>query len=127
LAYSHISHRYPESHACAGPDPAVEAEAASQAKNAAGKALLAKNFPAAGGSSPAPATPSSVVQKKSANPKKAAAIQKVALMKLRHAAVPADPRDSPNSVTVEQRLHVNVLLESPQKREKAFWFRKVWN
>lgn len=47
-------------------------------------------------------------------------------MKMRHRAVPADPRDKPGSVGIDQRLHVRVSHESdPEGAQKIFWFRKV--
>jgi hypothetical protein len=47
-------------------------------------------------------------------------------MKMRHRAVPADPRDKPGSIGIDQRLHVRVSYESdPERVQKIFWFRKV--
>jgi len=47
-------------------------------------------------------------------------------MKMRHRAVPADPRDKPGSIGIDQRLHVSVGCESdPEAAQKIFWFRKV--
>ena len=60
------------------------------------------------------------------DPKKVAQLQKVEFMKMRHRAVPADPRDKPGSVGIDQRLHVRVSHESdPEGAQKIFWFRKV--
>jgi hypothetical protein len=113
-------HRYPESHACEGPDPATDV---STTKNVAGQALLAKHFSTAG------STPLSTAQRTTkkvvTDPKKIAQMQKVALMQLRHRAIPADPKDKPSSVPlVDQRLHAKVVFEG-SGTEKAFWFRKV--
>jgi len=46
-------------------------------------------------------------------------------MKMRHRAVPADPRDKPNSIGIDQRLHVRVSYESDPEVQKIFWFRKT--
>ena len=47
-------------------------------------------------------------------------------MRMRHRAVPADPKDKPGSVGVDQRLHVKVRCSGDFKGvEKVFWFRKV--
>jgi len=44
---------------------------------------------------------------------------------MRHRAVPADPKDKPGSVGVDQRLHVKVRCNGDCKGvEKVFWFRK---
>jgi hypothetical protein len=60
------------------------------------------------------------------DPKKLAQFQKVEFMKMRHRAVPADPRDKPGSIGIDQRLHVRVSHESdPEGAQKIFWFRKV--
>jgi hypothetical protein len=60
------------------------------------------------------------------DPKKLAQLQKVELMRMRHRAMPADPKDKPGSVGVDQRLHVKVSRRGgPEGIEKIFWFRKV--
>jgi len=48
-------------------------------------------------------------------------------MKLRHKAVPADPKDRGSVVPVEQRIHVTVRLEilGQSKKEDVLWFRKT--
>jgi len=48
-------------------------------------------------------------------------------MKMRHRAIPGDPKDKPSSVLVDQRLHVKVKLDDPNypRKEGVFWFRKV--
>jgi hypothetical protein len=47
-------------------------------------------------------------------------------MKMRHRAVPADPRDKPGSIGIDQRLHIRVSCEGdPEAAQKIFWFRKV--
>jgi len=60
---------------------------------------------------------------KTKDPKKLAQLQKVELMKMRHRAVPGDPRDKTASVALDQRLHVRVTLDNSDQ-EKVFWFRK---
>jgi hypothetical protein len=58
--------------------------------------------------------------------KKLAQLQKVELMRMRHRAVPADPKDKPGSVGVDQRLHVKASCRGDTGAvEKTFWFRKV--
>jgi hypothetical protein len=59
------------------------------------------------------------------DPKKLAQLQKVELMKMRHRAVPADPKDKPGSIGIDQRLHVKVSCKGEEAAEKIFWFRKV--
>jgi hypothetical protein len=47
-------------------------------------------------------------------------------MKMRHRAVPADPRDKPGSIGIDQRLHIRLTYESdPEVAQNIFWFRKV--
>jgi len=47
-------------------------------------------------------------------------------MKMRHRAVPVDPRDKPGSIGIDQRLHVRVSCDSdPEAAQKIFWFRKT--
>jgi hypothetical protein len=60
------------------------------------------------------------------DPKKLAQFLKVELMKMRHRAVPADPKDKPGSIGIDQRLHVKVHCKGDHEPvEKIFWFRKV--
>jgi len=45
------------------------------------------------------------------------------MMKMRHKAVPGDPKDK-GSVPVGQRIHVNVRYDTDgSKKEGIFWFR----
>lgn len=45
---------------------------------------------------------------------------------MRHRAVPGDPKDKPDVVMVDQRLHVKVTGAMDAKgKERVFWFRKV--
>lgn len=54
-------------------------------------------------------------------------MQRVELIKMRHRAVPGDPKDKLSPVLLDQRLHVKVKLdiEKYASREGIFWFRKV--
>jgi hypothetical protein len=114
-----LRHRDASQHACpvAEPVPAP--------KNEAAHALLAKHFPnLTTGSSSKPVN--GPPRKVPTDPKKLAQFQKVELMKMRHRAVPADPKDKPGSIGIDQRLHVKVRYKGDREMvEKIFWFRKV--
>lgn len=110
--WSSPSHRHPISHACA-----VQEEAPPQ-KNDAARALLAKNFPASSSKKPAQR-----VTKIPSNPVKLAQYRKVELMKMRHRAVPGDPKDKTSSTPLDQRLHIRLKVDPTT--EKVLWFRKV--
>jgi hypothetical protein len=114
-----LRHRDASQHACpvAEPVPAP--------KNEVAHALLAKHFPSvATGSSNKPVDGPS--RKVPTDPKKLVQFQKVELMKMRHRAVPADPKDKPGSIGIDQRLHVKVRCKGDREMvEKIFWFRKV--
>ncbi|KAF8197370.1 hypothetical protein BJ912DRAFT_72401 [Pholiota molesta] len=45
--------------------------------------------------------------------------QKMEVMKMRHRAVPADPKDKAASLPPDQRLHVRVMVG---EKENIFWF-----
>ena len=45
-------------------------------------------------------------------------------MKMRHRALPADPKDQNRNVPIGERLHVRISAEK-QDGEKVFWFQKV--
>ncbi|KAH9977268.1 hypothetical protein BGW80DRAFT_1167154 [Lactifluus volemus] len=113
------SHRDASQHACpvAEPVPAP--------KNEVAHALLAKHFPSlATGSSSKPVN--GAPRKVPTDPKKLAQFLKVELMKMRHRAVPADPKDKPGSIGIDQRLHVKVHCKGDREPvEKIFWFRKT--
>ncbi|KAJ3558058.1 hypothetical protein NM688_g1136 [Phlebia brevispora] len=117
------AHREPAAHKCTAPDPAQ----IPVSRNEAGRALLSKMFPA---SEAGPSTPpdDKVVPTKRktppSNPKKAAQIRQVELMKMRHRAQPGDPKDKDKYVPVDQRLHVKVRVKDDNE-EKIFWFRKA--
>ncbi|KAH9999028.1 hypothetical protein BJV77DRAFT_978537 [Russula vinacea] len=107
LAYC-ASHRDASQHACPVPEPVA------RPKNEAAHALLAKHF-------------SSVSSSTSSNNRAASAPKrKVEFMKMRHRAVPADPRDKPGSIGIDQRLHIRVSCDGdPEAAQKIFWFRKT--
>jgi hypothetical protein len=111
------AHRDASQHACPVPEPAPPP------KNVAAHALLSKHFPNAGAASGTKAA--APARKMPTDPKKLAQLQKVELMRMRHRAVPADPKDKPGSVGVDQRLHVKASRRGdPEGVEKIFWFRK---
>ncbi|KAK0210474.1 hypothetical protein DFS33DRAFT_1293432 [Desarmillaria ectypa] len=105
-------HRYPEAHSCS---PASASE--STLRNAAAEALIAKHFPATS------RTSSRRTPKVPTDPVKLAQYQKVELMKMRHRAIPADPKDKPTSVSIEDRLHIKLQVND-NGQEKIFWLRK---
>ncbi|KAF8448080.1 hypothetical protein L210DRAFT_3389656 [Boletus edulis BED1] len=117
-----VDHRHMQSHSCAG-----LAIGKDDVKHEAARAILAQKFLATG--TPASHTP--VVTRRSttlsSDLKVLAQLQKVNLMKLRHKAVPADPKDRGSVVPVDQRIHVIVRLEilGQSKKEIVLWFRKV--
>ncbi|KAI0262970.1 hypothetical protein BC834DRAFT_828183 [Gloeopeniophorella convolvens] len=112
------SHRDAAQHACPVPDPVAPQ------RNEAAHALLAKHFPGSGATVPASKPMSAPARKAPTDPKKLAQFQKVELMRMRHRAVPIDPKDKPGSVGVDQRLHVKVSGADSNAAEKVFWARK---
>jgi hypothetical protein len=110
-------HRHTTAHSC--PAPGV-----LNSKNEAARAVLVKNF-----SSQNATTAPQRRTKIPLDPKKLAQYQKVQLMKMRHSAIPANPKDKSSSTPVDQRLHVKVQLvglsSEITSNEKVFWFRKV--
>ncbi|KZP24862.1 hypothetical protein FIBSPDRAFT_821693 [Athelia psychrophila] len=109
------SHRYADTHACSAP------EIIPPKKNEAAQKLLAKHFPSAN----APPSSSRTIRAPK-DPKKRAQLQKIEMMKMRHHAVPGDPKDTAISVMIDQRLHVKIKLEDPDypSNQGIFWFRK---
>ena len=90
-------------------------------KNEAGRALLAKL-------DASKTTQSVVPAKRKAppkDPKKAAQLRQVELMKIRHKAQPGDPKDKNKHVTVDRKLHVKVRADEKGEGERVFWFSKV--
>jgi hypothetical protein len=116
------SHRHMQSHSCAGLTIGKD-----DVKHEAARAIFAERF--LGASTPTSHTP--VVARRPRNlppdSQKLAQLRKVNLMKLRHKAVPGDPKDRGSSVPVDQRIHVTVRLEilGQSTEEIVLWFRKV--
>jgi len=50
--------------------------------------------------------------------------QKVQAMKMRQRAVPGDPKDKTATVSLDQKVHVQVKLEG-NNTASILWFRKV--
>ena len=113
------SHREPASHACAV-EPVQQ-----PVKNEAGRALLAKMFPAQASSSKSTSIIPAKRKAPPKDPKKAAQLRQVELMKIRHKAQPGDPKDKNKHVPIDQKLHVKVRAEEKGDDEKIFWFSKV--
>ncbi|KAI0648205.1 hypothetical protein C8Q79DRAFT_954309 [Trametes meyenii] len=110
-------HREPKAHSCS---PLQSPREPTQ-KNATAKALLSKHF----GSTISNVSVNASRPALSSNPKKLAQQQQVAAMKMRHKAKPADPKDTPASVPVDQRLHIKVRrVEDDPISEQILWFRK---
>lgn len=101
------SHRFPELHGCSS---VIERESDN---------MTTKNVsPSVRNSSPA-------IPRKHRPPRDPAKLvqwQKVELMKMRHRAIPGDPKDRNASIPPDQRHHVKVVTDNT---EKIFWFRKV--
>ncbi|EMD34513.1 hypothetical protein CERSUDRAFT_159056 [Gelatoporia subvermispora B] len=119
LSYCAI-HRDPSSHSCSG----ETAQPANERRNEAAHALLVKHF-----LSKQDATTTTVVNPRpiaaSSNPKKAAQIRQVELMKMRHHAQPADPKDKSAGVPISERLHLKVTVDGSNSIERLFWLRKT--
>ncbi|OJT04070.1 hypothetical protein TRAPUB_5222 [Trametes pubescens] len=90
-------------------------------KNAAAKSLLSKHFgPSSAATTSGPSRPAA-----STNPKKLAQQRQLAVMKMRHKAKPADPKDTAVSVPVGERLHLKVRkAEEDPAAERILWFKK---
>ncbi|KAJ3567121.1 hypothetical protein NP233_g6567 [Leucocoprinus birnbaumii] len=110
-----ILHRHPVSHKCTPTAPPTE-DAATK-KNEKARELLAKISSTSNSKKP-------VIRKTTklpTDPAKLAAHRKVEVMKMRHKAVPLDPKDKSASPPLDQRLHVKVAFG---EHEKVFWIRK---
>ncbi|KAJ6547292.1 hypothetical protein B0H19DRAFT_1305818 [Mycena capillaripes] len=105
-------HRHPKSHSCQI-KPSVEP------KNEAARALLAKHFPSTTSKVKAKTAPA---RRPPTDPVKLAQFRKLELMKMRHSAVPADPKDKLAALPQDDRLHIKVV--SDDNAEKVFWVRK---
>ncbi|KAF7338517.1 AN1-type zinc finger protein 1 [Mycena venus] len=104
-------HRHPKSHSC-------QIKPLEVPKNEAARALLAKNFP-----SKAKAASARRATKVPTDPVKLEQFRKLELMKMRHSAVPADPKDKTAGIPLDDRVHVKVAVDD--SAEKVFWVRKV--
>ncbi|KAI0933699.1 hypothetical protein AcW1_005460 [Taiwanofungus camphoratus] len=114
-------HRDTTSHLCS----ATATASMSRTRNDVARSLLAKNFPSpsqfTNNTMPATSHPS----KQPPNPKKAAQLRQVELMKMRHRALLGDVKDKGSSVPIDQRIHVKVKLSIGSSDERMFWFRKT--
>jgi len=108
-------HRHPSDHDCF---MIPKATSASQ-QNPKAHELLAKHFPPNRSGSAVNVKP----PKATTDPKKLARLRAVELMKMRHHAIPADPKDK--SVSPNDRIHVKIRVNaSPPSADKSFWLRK---
>ncbi|KAI1788438.1 hypothetical protein LXA43DRAFT_637932 [Ganoderma leucocontextum] len=112
-------HRSPISHDCMHPLDVTTTPVSD--KNAAAKALLAKHFGVDAASSTARPGPSA----SRTSARKEAQQRQLAVMKMRHTAQPGNPKDTPASVPLEQRLHVKVTQADLPSSERTFWFPKT--
>lgn len=112
---SEIRHRHPVSHKCIAtttlPKPSTTIE------NEKARVLLAKMT-----STSASRSPLKKFTKPPIDPTRLAAYRKVELMKMRHKAVPLDPKDKTTSSPLDQRLHLKVRHGNT---ERLIWARKV--
>lgn len=127
-----MRHRYPDAHECSGPI-IVSSEALEPGSKAyqvdAAKTLLAKNFPETNKPKDAGSLPASASTSKPKVPKDPAKLAKfkaVELIKMRHKAIPGDPKDKNISVPLDRRLHVFVSNEvAGEDQPVLMWFRKA--
>lgn len=129
-----LRHRYPDAHECSGPisPRSGDAEPGSKAFQVdAAKALLAKNFLEATTAKNASTLSSSSVSTSKAktpkDPAKLAKFKAVELIKMRHKAVPGDPKDKSISVALDRRVHLFVRNEvaGNESQPTLLWFRKA--
>ncbi|KAF8580253.1 hypothetical protein K439DRAFT_1393901 [Ramaria rubella] len=114
-----VTHRHSSDHACINLPSALTLTQ----KNSEAHRLLAKHFPATVLSKDTAAT--SKPTKRPADSKKLARLRVVELMKMRHQAIPGDPKDT-KSTPLSQRLHINVVPNTNfPSSEKIFWLRKT--
>ncbi|KAF8212515.1 hypothetical protein K438DRAFT_1663497, partial [Mycena galopus ATCC 62051] len=106
-------HRHPKSHSC-------QIKPAETPKNDAARALLAKHFPSA---KPKAGATRRAPPKIPTDPVKLAQFRKLELMKMRHSAVPVDPKDKTTGIPQEDRVHFKVTVDDSDT-EKVFWMRK---
>ena len=113
-----LRHRSPISHDCT---LASDTTIPVSDKNAAAKALFAKHF----GTDPASNTARPVPSSSKIHARKEAQQRQLAAMRMRHKAQPGNPKGTPASVPVDQRLHVKVVKADSPFSERIFWFSKV--
>lgn len=95
----------------------------SSQRNPEAHELLSKHFPA---KSSTVSNSLSSLPRQPTDPKKLARLRAVELMKMRHHALPADPKDRTLSIPHTQRLHLKVIaVDDTPPTEKIFWLRKV--
>jgi hypothetical protein len=96
-------------------------------KYEAAQAILVRNFPPTVSSTFHTPVVARRPMKLPTDPKKLAQLHKVSLMKMRHKAVPGDPKDKGSTVPVDERIHVSVRSEMTGQppREIILWYRKV--
>ncbi|KIJ47280.1 hypothetical protein M422DRAFT_778200 [Sphaerobolus stellatus SS14] len=123
-------HRHPTDHAC----PKIPVPTPASEKNIEARRLLEKNFPSTSSKTPSSAIPKLKPKKLPTDPKKLARLRAVELMKMRHHAIPADPRDKNVSMAPSERLHLKVQVKiqngsgssgATDGQEKSFWLRKT--
>ena len=119
--YHFSSHRDPSSHSCT----IQIVEVAKGGPNETARMLLEKHFPKQNTARASTATISPATG--SSNPKKAAQIRQVQLMKMRHHAQPADPKDKGVGVPVSERIHLKVTVDGSDASERLLWVRKVYS
>ncbi|KAF8652747.1 hypothetical protein AX16_004244 [Volvariella volvacea WC 439] len=114
-----VDHRHPISHSC------TQRPTSNNTKpNEAARALLASHFPSASSSrSSIKSKPRTKAGKVPSDPVKLAQYKKVELMKMRHRAISADPKEKA-TVPLDQRLFVRLqVIDKPEP--PVFWVRKT--
>ncbi|KAL0071627.1 hypothetical protein AAF712_001484 [Marasmius tenuissimus] len=107
-----VEHRHQEAHNCSIPPSTAP-------KNEAARALLAKHFPA---KDTGQSQTSSTKATKPADAK-SAQLRKLEMMKIRHKAIPVDPKDKA-TVPVTQRRFVKAKVDG-KSEEKIYWAQKT--
>ena len=104
----------------------MEAESAKNNKNDLARSLLARHFPTPTSKATSPSSSVQVRPGKnpSSDPKKLVMAQKVQAMKMRQRAIPGDPKDKAATVSLDQKVHVQLKLEG-NDAVSVMWFRKV--
>ncbi|KDR81349.1 hypothetical protein GALMADRAFT_113542 [Galerina marginata CBS 339.88] len=105
-----VEHRHRETHRCSSAN--VETTFSSASSNSSTTR-----------SKPSSIRNSRTTTKRPTDPVKLVQWQKMEVMKMRHRAMPGDPKDRATSLSPDQRLHVKVLVA--EQDERIFWFRKT--